>query len=85
MQKDFYLRRKMDEDGYLPISLIAGFPRVRTLTSDVELIMAGIKKSDKIEISADELKVSFFIISYESTYHIKRQYIKNMVGQEIFF
>uniref|UniRef100_A0A0N4VJW9 La-related protein 1 n=1 Tax=Enterobius vermicularis TaxID=51028 RepID=A0A0N4VJW9_ENTVE len=57
LQKDFYLRRKMDEDGYLPISLIAGFPRVRTLTSDVELIMAGIKKSDKIEISADELKV----------------------------
>uniref|UniRef100_A0A0N5B1D6 La-related protein 1 n=1 Tax=Syphacia muris TaxID=451379 RepID=A0A0N5B1D6_9BILA len=57
LQKDFYLRRKMDEDGYLPISLIAGFPRVRTLTSDVDLIMAGIKKSDKIEISADDLKV----------------------------
>lgn len=57
LQKDFYLRRKMDEDGYLPISLIAGFPRVRTLTNEVELIMAGIKKSDKIEISSDELKV----------------------------
>lgn len=57
LQKDFFLRRKMDKDGYLPLSLIASFPRVRSLTKDMELIVDGLRDSDKIEMSADETKV----------------------------
>ena len=32
LQRDFFLRRKMTPEGYLPISLIASFNRVQQLT-----------------------------------------------------
>ena len=32
LQRDFFLRRKMSAEGYLPISLIASFNRVQQLT-----------------------------------------------------
>lgn len=39
LERDFFLRRKMDAQGFLPISLIAGFHRVQALTMDISLIM----------------------------------------------
>lgn len=39
LERDFFLRRKMDSQGFLPISLIAGFHRVQALTMDINLIM----------------------------------------------
>lgn len=39
LERDFFLRRKMDAQGFLPISLIAGFHRVQALTMDINLIM----------------------------------------------
>ncbi|VDM45703.1 unnamed protein product [Toxocara canis] len=57
LQKDFFLRRKMDKDGFLPLSLIAGFPRVRSLTQDLELIADGLRASEKVEISDDGRKI----------------------------
>ncbi|CAB3403158.1 unnamed protein product [Caenorhabditis bovis] len=53
LQKDFFLRRKMNNDGYLPLSLIASFPRVRALTEDLLLIGEGLRESTKIELSPD--------------------------------
>lgn len=47
----------MDNEGYLPITLIAGFPRVRNLTLDIDLIKLSLKDSDKVELSPEELKV----------------------------
>lgn len=58
LQKDFFLRRKMDNEGFLPVTLIAGFPRVRTLSLDIILITNSLKDSDKVELSSDELKVN---------------------------
>uniref|UniRef100_A0A914VW65 La-related protein 1 n=1 Tax=Plectus sambesii TaxID=2011161 RepID=A0A914VW65_9BILA len=57
LQKDFFLRRKMDKEGYLPLALIASFPRVRSLTQDLGLICEGLRDSDKVEISRDGVKV----------------------------
>uniref|UniRef100_A0A914C420 La-related protein 1 n=1 Tax=Acrobeloides nanus TaxID=290746 RepID=A0A914C420_9BILA len=57
LQKDFFLRRKMDNDGYLPLSLIASFPRVRSLTTDLNLICDGLRESEQIELNIDDLKV----------------------------
>jgi La domain len=39
--KDFYLRRQMDNDGWIPVELLASFRRVRihTGTVNVELIV----------------------------------------------
>ncbi|TKR77708.1 hypothetical protein L596_018629 [Steinernema carpocapsae] len=54
LQKDFFLRRKMDKDGYLPLSLIASFPRVRSLTADLDLIAGGLEGSEIVEVSTTD-------------------------------
>ncbi|KAI1721331.1 la domain-containing protein [Ditylenchus destructor] len=57
LQKDFFLRRKMDSEGFLPLNLIASFPRVRSLTNELAFINICLKDSDKVEISDDGEKV----------------------------
>ncbi|KAH8246822.1 hypothetical protein KR032_000850 [Drosophila birchii] len=47
---DFFLRRKMDPEGYIPVTLIASFHRVLAMTTDVALIVNAIKESDKLEL-----------------------------------
>lgn len=54
--RDFFLRRKMDSQGFLPITLIASFHRVQTLTTDVGLVIEAIMESDKLEL-VDGFKV----------------------------
>lgn len=44
------MRRKMDEDGFLPVTLIASFHRVQALTNDVSLVIGAISESDKLEM-----------------------------------
>jgi hypothetical protein len=39
--KDLYLRSKMDEEGYVLISEIASFNRIRFLTGDVGMVRIG--------------------------------------------
>ncbi|XP_014478889.1 PREDICTED: la-related protein 1B isoform X2 [Dinoponera quadriceps] len=50
LMRDFYLRRKMDVQGFLPITLIASFHRVQTLTNDVRLVTEAIMESDQLEL-----------------------------------
>lgn len=50
LQRDFFLRRKMDESGFLPISLIASFHRVQGLTQDVSLVVDALANSTTVEI-----------------------------------
>lgn len=57
LQKDFFLRRKMDAEGFLPLELIASFPRVRSLTYDQSFIVKCLRGSLKVELSLDELKI----------------------------
>ncbi|XP_076231642.1 la related protein isoform X2 [Calliopsis andreniformis] len=54
--RDFFLRRKMDAQGFLPITLIASFHRIQTLTTDVSLVIEAIMESDKLEL-VDGFKV----------------------------
>ncbi|KAG3272291.1 LARP1B-containing [Ictidomys tridecemlineatus] len=49
LERDFFLRSKMDEQGFLPISLIAGFHRVQALTN-LNLILEAQKDSTKVEV-----------------------------------
>ncbi|CAI2347863.1 unnamed protein product [Caenorhabditis sp. 36 PRJEB53466] len=53
LQKDFFLRRKMNLEGYLPVSLISSFPRVRALTEDLSLISDALRDSTRVELSPD--------------------------------
>ena len=49
--RDEFLRGHMDqEEGWLPIQLIASFNRLRSLTSDVELITAALQLSPELEV-----------------------------------
>lgn len=52
LERDFFLRRKMDSDGFLPITLIASFHRVQALTTDISLII-------KVRARKDELSFLF--------------------------
>ncbi|XP_050313917.1 la-related protein 1B [Anthonomus grandis grandis] len=52
LNRDFFLRRKMDSEGYLPVTLIASFHRIQALTSNIALIVESISSSDKLELSA---------------------------------
>lgn len=48
--KDMYLRRQMDKEGFIPVSLIKGFSRVRTLSGgDSFLVDSAIENIDSIE------------------------------------
>uniref|UniRef100_A0AC35F3E8 HTH La-type RNA-binding domain-containing protein n=1 Tax=Panagrolaimus sp. PS1159 TaxID=55785 RepID=A0AC35F3E8_9BILA len=57
LQKDFFLRRKMEPDGFLSISLIASFPRVRILTQDLNVIIESLKESRNVEMHENGFKV----------------------------
>ncbi|KAK0083200.1 hypothetical protein PV325_009187 [Microctonus aethiopoides] len=48
--RDFFMRRKMDSQGFIPITLIASFHRVQALTTDVALVIESILESDKLEM-----------------------------------
>lgn len=54
------MRRKMSKDGYIPVSLIASFNRMKQLTQDVKLIIDVCKTSDKLQVK-DEVWVSSVI------------------------
>ena len=50
LQRDFFLRRKMTNDGYLPISLVASFNRVQQLTQDITFIVESVENSEIVEV-----------------------------------
>ncbi|KAI7898826.1 uncharacterized protein BX663DRAFT_461280 [Cokeromyces recurvatus] len=52
--KDLYLRSQMDTEGYVPLSLIAGFNRVRGLTNDMSLVRAALDLSQILEVKKQE-------------------------------
>ncbi|XP_052250264.1 la-related protein 1B-like isoform X5 [Dreissena polymorpha] len=57
LQRDFFLRRKMQKGGWIPISLIASFHRVQALTQNVALIVESLVESSCLELSEDRTRV----------------------------
>lgn len=49
--KDVYLRKHMNEEGWVPISLLQGFPRIQQITHDPSILVDAITTSQLIEIS----------------------------------
>jgi len=55
--KDIYLRKHMNDEGWVPLSLIANFPRVKGLCADTETIIEILKaKSTVLEVQSDQLR-----------------------------
>ena len=59
LQKDFFLRRRMDKQGFLPLSLISSFPRVSQVTRDLNVIAMALMDSEKVELDSTKLRVRF--------------------------
>ncbi|PHZ08583.1 uncharacterized protein RHIMIDRAFT_316077 [Rhizopus microsporus ATCC 52813] len=51
--KDLYLRNQMNTEGYVPISLVAGFNRIKNLTVDMDLVRASLQLSELLEMNQD--------------------------------
>lgn len=47
------MRTKMDDQGFVPVALVASFNRVQALSSDVEFIIESIKDSTAVEVVDD--------------------------------
>ncbi|KAG9062034.1 La ribonucleoprotein domain member 1 [Linnemannia hyalina] len=54
--KDVYMRTQMDAQGFVPLSLVANFNRVKSLTTDHALIKETIKDSNVIELNGDNIR-----------------------------
>ncbi|XAR61625.1 hypothetical protein NMG60_11016093 [Bertholletia excelsa] len=54
--KDDFLRSKMDDEGWVPIELIASFPRVRQLTDNIQLILDSLRASLVVEVQGDKVR-----------------------------
>ncbi|XP_009769236.1 la-related protein 1C [Nicotiana tabacum] len=54
--KDDFLRSKMDEEGWVPIELIANFPRVRHLTNNIQFILDCLRASTLVEVQDDKVR-----------------------------
>ncbi|KAJ1806906.1 hypothetical protein LPJ56_006316, partial [Coemansia sp. RSA 2599] len=49
--KDIFFRTQMDPDGFVPLTLLAGFNRIKTVTTDLDLVRTAIDKSEKVELN----------------------------------
>ncbi|WJX15620.1 hypothetical protein P8452_05741 [Trifolium repens] len=54
--KDEFLKSNMDEEGWVPITLIANFPRVRNLTSNIQLILESMRTSKVVDVQGNKLR-----------------------------
>uniref|UniRef100_J3LK55 HTH La-type RNA-binding domain-containing protein n=1 Tax=Oryza brachyantha TaxID=4533 RepID=J3LK55_ORYBR len=54
--KDIFLRQRMDDQGWVPVSLIAGFNQVKKLTNNVQFILETVLQSAVVEVQGDKLR-----------------------------
>jgi la-related protein 1 len=64
MERDFYLRRQMTSEGYVPLILLSGFARVRSLAPmDVGgygilgMVTQALALSERLELDESKTKV----------------------------
>lgn len=63
LERDFFLRRKMDAQGFLPISLIASFHRVQALTMDISLIVEVLAALSQVFKLCYGIWIDYFLCS----------------------
>jgi hypothetical protein len=47
----------MDSDGFLPVHIIATFPRVKVMTQNLEIVIKSMEESQNLEVTEDGLYV----------------------------
>ncbi|XP_010547410.1 PREDICTED: la-related protein 1B-like [Tarenaya hassleriana] len=56
LSKDKYLRQHMDEEGWVPVSLIAGFRKLAELTNNVQIILDAVISSAVVEVQGESIR-----------------------------
>ncbi|XP_065855919.1 la-related protein 1C [Euphorbia lathyris] len=54
--RDTFLRQNMDDQGFVPVKLIAGFNKVSYLTDNIQLILDAIRNSTIVEVQGDKVR-----------------------------
>lgn len=54
--KDEYLRKNMDEHGWVPVTLIANFNKVTQLTENIQQILDAVRSSTVVEVQGDKIR-----------------------------
>ncbi|KAG1180245.1 hypothetical protein G6F70_000632 [Rhizopus microsporus] len=54
--KDLYLRKQMDSNGFVDLSFVANFNRVKGLTTDLDLIREALDNSQVVERKGDKIR-----------------------------
>ncbi|KAK1406633.1 hypothetical protein QVD17_42108 [Tagetes erecta] len=54
--KDHYLRSNINEEGWVPVKLIAGFHRVKSLTTDLQMVLSSIQDSTVVEVQGETIR-----------------------------
>lgn len=54
--RDIYLRQKMDEQGWVPVNVIASFKKVSILTDNVQLILDVMRTSKDVEVQGEKMR-----------------------------
>ncbi|KAG2303054.1 hypothetical protein Bca4012_061404 [Brassica carinata] len=56
LPNDVYLRKRMNDEGFVHIEFIAGFNKLKALTSNVQLILDSLRYSDIVEVQGYEIR-----------------------------
>ncbi|KAK8958388.1 hypothetical protein KSP40_PGU007283 [Platanthera guangdongensis] len=54
--KDLFLRQNMDEQGWVPISVIADFNRVKQMTNSIQYLIDTVQLSSVVEVQGDKIR-----------------------------
>ncbi|CAG7860736.1 unnamed protein product [Brassica rapa] len=56
LPNDVYLRKRMNDEGFVHIEFISGFNKLKALTSNVHLVLDSLRDSDIIEVQGNEIR-----------------------------
>ncbi|WCJ44286.1 La-related protein 1C [Euphorbia peplus] len=54
--RDEFLKSNMDDEGWVPVTLIAGFNRVKSMTHDIQLILDSLTSSTVLDVQDDKVR-----------------------------
>ena len=57
LQNDAYLVQQMDASLNVPVNVIASFPKIASLTKDLQVVIKAIKSSNDVKLNADQTMV----------------------------
>ncbi|KAG4382241.1 hypothetical protein JHK82_038760 [Glycine max] len=56
LQNDHYLISLMDDQGWVPISTVADFKRVKKMSTDIPFILDALQSSNTVEVQGDKIR-----------------------------